>query len=165
MNEFIKRLDSILITITKIVVVFIGILFTILICLEVVSRFIFNFSIYLTNGLARFLLIWFFFLGAGLAMKEKAHVGFELVKIAAPERFKKFFEILSHVCVLVFLFQILYSGSIVLPGSLHEIEGSLGVSTFWAYLAIPVGTVLMIYYEFTLFFTVLQSRTKDGDGD
>ena len=74
MNDFIKRLDSRLITITKIVVVFIGILFTILICLEVVSRFIFNFSIYLTNGLARFLLIWFFFLGAGLAMKKNGSV-------------------------------------------------------------------------------------------
>ena len=57
----------------------IGALFTGMIVLEVVSRYLFDFSIFFINGAAQFLLVWFFLLGAGLALREGSHVGVEFL--------------------------------------------------------------------------------------
>ena len=65
--------DKWLIRGTKFVLFAIGATFTSLITLEVLSRFVFSFSIFFTNAMARYLLVWFFLLGAGLALRQGAH--------------------------------------------------------------------------------------------
>ena len=52
--------DKWLIRGTKFVLFAIGATFTSLITLEVLSRFVFSFSIFFTNAMARYLLVWFF---------------------------------------------------------------------------------------------------------
>ena len=151
MERLFGRVDSIVIQSTEVVLVVVGALFTSFICLEVISRYVFDFSIFFINALARYLLIWFFFLGAGLALRKGAHVGFELIQKIVPERFRLSVGILVHICVLMFLIEILYSSIVFLPDSFRQREGSLGVSTFWGFSAIPLGMVLMIYHEVVLF--------------
>jgi TRAP-type C4-dicarboxylate transport system permease small subunit len=146
-----KRVDKFIVVTTQTVVAFIGCLFTFLICLEVASRFVFAFSIYQINGLARFLLMWFFFLGAGLALKQGEHVGFEIFRNLIPLKIRRVVIIVAHICILIFLLELLYGSIKVLPASLNQIENTLDVSVFWAYLAIPVGIILMIYHELVLF--------------
>src|SRR4051812_31405266 len=60
----------------------IGVAFTVMITLEVISRYLFSFSIFFVNAAARLLLVWFFLIGAGLALRHGAHVGFELLLTA-----------------------------------------------------------------------------------
>src|SRR5207248_64605 len=80
------RIDGTFLQLTEYTLFAIGALFAIMITLEVISRYVFNFSISLVNALARLLLVWFFLLGAGIAMRRGAHVGFELVLSAMPPR-------------------------------------------------------------------------------
>jgi TRAP-type C4-dicarboxylate transport system permease small subunit len=142
-----KRIDAGIRRATEIVLLVIGVTFTVLICLQVVSRFVFDFSIFAINALARFLLLWFFFLGMGLALRKKLHVGFELIQRSMPPLAKRLAEGAVHLCIFVFCLEILWAGLLALPPSLRQIDGSLEVSTFWAVVSIPVGIALLIYHQ------------------
>ena len=83
-----RRFDRGIITGTQYLLCVVGILFAAMITLEVLSRYVFSFSMYFVNAASRLLLVWFFLLGAGIAMRHGAHVGFELLlsKVAPGPR-------------------------------------------------------------------------------
>lgn len=146
-----KRIDSGIIRITEITLLVIGVAFTGLICLQVISRFVFDFSVFAINALARFLLLWFFLLGLGLALRKKLHVGFELIQRSLSQRLKRVAEFAVHGCIFLFCVEVLWGGLLALPPSLRQIEGSLEVSVVWAVASIPVGVGLMIYHQIMVF--------------
>ena len=142
----------------------IGMLFTVLICLEVVSRFVFDFSIFWINALARFLLIWFFFLGAGLALRKGGHVGFELIRRSLPAGTRRAVGVLAQIAIFAFFCMVLWGGLVAAPSSLKQVEPSLGVSALWAVAAIPVGALLLIYHQIAALLEQRRSRTDGQAG-
>jgi len=81
-----------------------GVLFAAMITLEVISRYVFSFSISFVNAAARLLLVWFFMLGAGIALRHGAHVGFELITAALPPRARRVVELVGLLAVAVFCY-------------------------------------------------------------
>ena len=71
-----RRADRVVIETTHIALFAIGMVFTLMITLEVISRYVFSFSISFVNALARMLLVWFFLLGAGIALRRGAQLLF-----------------------------------------------------------------------------------------
>ena len=71
--------DRMLIHSTSLVLFAVGAVFTVMVTAEVVSRYVLGSSIFFVNSGARLLLVWFFLLGAGIALRHNAHVGFELL--------------------------------------------------------------------------------------
>ncbi|MFI4904950.1 MAG: TRAP transporter small permease, partial [Burkholderiales bacterium] len=62
-----RAADRGLLKATEYFVVAIGMTFAVMITLQVISRYVFSFSISFVEAAARMLLVWFFVLGAGLA--------------------------------------------------------------------------------------------------
>lgn len=145
-----RRLDRFLVRGTEVVLVGIGGTFTVLVSLEVLARYVFDFSIFAINALARFLLVWFFLLGAGPALREGAHVGLELVVRALPGRSRRLAGAAAQLIVLVFFLEMTWSGLASLGPALTRTEPALGISLFWVMLAFPTGFVLLIYHQFSL---------------
>ena len=81
-----RQVDRVILKGTEVTLFAIGVLFTAMVTLEVISRYVFSFSIFSVNAAARLLLVWFFLLGAGIALRHGAHVGFELLLSALPPR-------------------------------------------------------------------------------
>lgn len=140
------RWDARITRLTEYVVFAIGVVFTLLVSLEVISRFVFDFSIYFINALSTFLLVWFFLLGAGLAMKYGAHIGFEMLVGNLPRRAVVVVEWFGHLFSLTFLAFVLIGSIEALPVALEQLEPALDVTVFWSFLAIPVGFVLILYH-------------------
>ena len=69
-----RAFDRAAVQTTELSVFAVAVLFTVMITLEVVSRQVFNFSIFFINAPANLLLLWFFLLGAGLAFRQCPHV-------------------------------------------------------------------------------------------
>ena len=136
----------------------IGALFTGMIVLEVVSRYLFDFSIFLINGAAQFLLVWFFLLGAGLALREGSHVGVEFLTNAVSTRAGRVLHSLAQALTFVFFCQMLWSGLLSLPASWNQTEASTEMSLFWVTLAFPVGFALLIYHQIAIFTTITRTR-------
>jgi TRAP-type transport system small permease protein len=141
-----RIIDHLIVRSTEFAVFFVGIAFVAMITLEVVARYGFDFSIFIINAAARLLLVWFFMLGAGLALRHGAHVGFELFLHSLPKRLKQAMLLFGQILAMVFFAQMLWSAFHSLGPALRQTEPGLDISLFWAMLAFPVGFGLLAYH-------------------
>lgn len=124
----------------------IGVLFTLMVTLEVISRYLFDFSISFVNAAAKILLVWFFLLGAGIALRHGAHVGFELLLTHLAPKRRRLIVLTGEFLALLFFIEMVWGGIVSLGPAFQQTEPGLGISLVWAFLAIPVGFLLLIYH-------------------
>ena len=157
-----RRVDIWIIRATEAVACLVGMTFTALITLEVASRYLFNFSIFAINAATMFLLVWFFLLGAGLALRLRAHVGFELILAYLSPLLARFTFVLAQAIVFIFFVAMLWSGYRSLASASRQVEAALQISYFWVMLAFPVGFFLLIYHQVTMFVAVMRRPMAAG---
>lgn len=141
------RIDKAVVTLTKVAVVLIGVTFTVLISFEVLSRFLLHASVPQTNATARFLLVWFFMIGAGLALRQGGHVGLDLIARNLRPPLSGIVYALAQMMTLTFLVLMIRSAFVAFLASRVQVEGSLGVSLGWVMAAFPIGFGLLIYHQ------------------
>ena len=73
-----------------------GLSMAIIIAVQVFARYALNNSIFWSEELARFLLIWLTFLGATAVFRRKAHPGIDVLYTRMPPAMRKFAEIATH---------------------------------------------------------------------
>jgi TRAP-type transport system small permease protein len=138
--------DRAIVKATEIAVFAIGALFTVLVSLEVLSRYVFQSSIMFVNAGAKFLLVWFFVVGAGLALRMGAHVGFELLLGLMRPRRRRRVVVFSQWLAMIFFVEMIGAGLYSLGPAWRQSEPGLEIRLFWAFLAIPVGFTLLAYH-------------------
>lgn len=141
-----RAIDRAVVRATEFGIFAIGVTFTLMVTLEVASRYLLNFSIFFVNAAARFLLVWFFLVGAGIALRHGAHVGFELLVSRVPEARRRRIVLAGQALALVFFAEMIWGGIYSLGPAMGQTEPGLEIRLVWAFLAIPVGFVLMTYH-------------------
>jgi len=141
----------------------IGALFTIMVTTEVISRYVFSSSIFFVNAGARLLLVWFFLLGASVALRHNAHVGFELLVSRMQGKRRRNVLTIAYLCSLVFFLEMIWGGLYSIGPAIPQNEAGLGVSVVWFVLAVPVGFVLLSYHAIVL-LTVLWRQAPRREG-
>lgn len=155
-------IDRITVRATEWLLVLTGSVFTSMVTLEVISRYVFGFSIFLINAAASVLLIWFFLLGTGLALRFGAHVGFELLVNMLRPRPRRRVRIVMQVLALLFFAEMIVAGVVALgPASTQE-DPALMVSLVWGFLAVPVGFTLMFYHMAIMLIGELRTPAEEG---
>jgi TRAP-type C4-dicarboxylate transport system permease small subunit len=152
-----RRADRVLVAGTEYGLFAIGVMFTVMITLEVLSRYLLNFSIYFVNAAARLLLVWFFLLGAGLALRHGAHVGFELLIAHLRPRARRIVVLVGLLLILLFAAEMVWAGFYSVTPALNQVEAGLGISLVWAVVAVPVGFALVVYHTAVLVWGELRS--------
>ncbi|WP_181833307.1 TRAP transporter small permease [Bosea caraganae] len=150
MHPALYRIDYIVIKATEWILVAAGVLFTFLISYDVVSRYVFGSSSFFVSAGAKFLLLWFFLLGAGLALRQGSHVGFELLVNNLKPGPARIVKLVGQVLSLVFFVEMLWSGLVSLGPAAKQTDPALNLSLLWGFLAIPVGFALLIYHMLVL---------------
>lgn len=141
-----QRFDHGLVRTTEIVAAIIGIAFAALISLEVVSRFVFDFSVSFVNAAARMLLVWFFLLGAGIALRRGAHVGFTMT-IESLRGWPRVAAIRAGQAMMMGFFVLLFwSGLVATLAAIPQSDPGLGISLGYGVAALPAGAALLIYH-------------------
>ena len=141
-----QAIDRVLVVSTQHVLCVVGVVFAAMVTLEVLSRYVFSFSISFANPAARFLLVWFFMLGAGIAMRHGAHVGFELLVSALPPRGRRAMVLVGLAACAVFCLEMIYAGYQAMGPAWMQTEPGLDISLAWPILAIPAGFALLLYH-------------------
>jgi TRAP-type C4-dicarboxylate transport system permease small subunit len=113
---------------------------------NVFCRFILNFSIYWGDEAAQSLLVWLTFLGAAVAVRDRAHYAFDYLTRYTHGGVKYFFGVFSRVIVLVALLLFLWWSARVAWGIRPWIMPAMGISRAFVYMAGPLGTLLMLIY-------------------
>ncbi len=67
---------------------------------NVVLRYAFNTGIDWAEELSRLMFVWLIFLGSILALRQRAHLGVEILQAALPPALRRVSAIISHVLIL-----------------------------------------------------------------
>lgn len=120
--------------------------------IQVVGRYVFNYSIDWAAETATFAQIWMILLAAGLAMRSNLHVSVDALTNILPVSILRFLIIVIAVPCLWFLWQAIV-GSIVLI-DIGQIQTSpvLQIPMWIPYLALPIG---LIYFGFELLLSLV----------
>ena len=110
---------------------------------QVFFRYVLNSSLQWSEELAVWGMVWMVFVGSVLLMRRSEHISITTLARIAPQTVRPFLVIFNKAAALVFLVIIGYYGFEVFGGTFHARSPSIGLSTRWIKLAIPVGAVLM----------------------
>lgn len=118
---------------------------TIVVFLQVFSRFVLKGSLPWSEEVARYLMVWAVFIGASIGAKTGAHIGVEAFVRLFPPAFQR------PMIVLSCFFTVLFCGLVVVLSSkvvlniyqAEQVSPAMEMPMHWAYLAVPVGALLM----------------------
>jgi C4-dicarboxylate transporter DctQ subunit len=117
---------------------------TVIVPIEVFLRYLFGKSLYITEEFTRYLMVWVVFLASSLALREDSHISIGILVNRFGGRARSLLNLVAYLLLLIFLVFLGIEGVIALSFQMGQIIPSLGVPIFWFYLAIPVGSALMV---------------------
>ena len=113
---------------------------------EVVRRFVLNYSSAWAEETARYAFIYLGYIGAAYAVRERAHIRFDVVLHRMPPRLHGYVFLLAEIGTLVFAGFAMY-WSLKTLGQLIRFDAAspvLRVNKAWFVAALPIGFALII---------------------
>lgn len=129
---------------------------------NVLCRFVLNFSLYWGDEAAQALLVWLTFLGAAVAVRDRAHYSFDYLARNTRGAVQLAVEILSRVITIGALLGFLVWSLEVAWGIRPWIMPAMEISRVWVYAAGPVGCVFMLLYAVRDLGMVVRSRREEN---
>ena len=114
---------------------------------QVIARYVFKISLSWSEELARYLMIWAALLSISIGIKDKEHVGIQLIIRNIPIKYAKILNFLVNIIILFFLSVLSYKGMYIAIKAIPQLSLGLGISMSWALLSIPVSGVLAIIQQ------------------
>ena len=140
--RIIKYLESIETNMCRLLLV----LMSLIVVVQVFSRYLFNFSFVWAEELVRYLMIWMVMIGAARVQAMGEHIRIDFFPMLAGARGRRLMDTVFRLCTLTFLIIIFVKGiKIAAFNRLFESSG-LRISMLWPTLAIPIGAFLIILY-------------------
>jgi len=117
---------------------------TIVVVLQVICRYLLGASLTWSEEFARFALVWITFLGAGIALRRRAHMGVQaIVEIFSPG-VRKIVQVFTIFTILSFLVVAAFKGIELALFNMKQYSPAMGLPMGFVYLAIPSGCFVMI---------------------
>ena len=134
-----EKMESIL---EMVIVVIVGIMVA-NIAAGVFFRYVLQNSLFWTEELGRYLMVWAGYLGAVLAMREDGHVGITAVVSALPPAGRRIANTFAKLIVLAFLLVIVVMSFTHLKTLTIQRSSAMEIPMIIPYLSVTVGTMLM----------------------
>lgn len=113
-----------------------------LVFIAAIMRF-FDYPLIWSVDMAQLLFIWLCFVGATRAMREKVHLGVDLLIRHLPLRIQLFVETLVSVVVITFLLLLAYEGYLLTTLNIEREFGDSGISYAFVTVAVPIGALML----------------------
>ena len=107
-------------------------------------RFLTNFSITWSEEVARYLMIWMTFIGAGLALRFGAHVAIANFQEMLPTSAQRLMRGAVALLLFVFCLIMVWMGYDYMSRMRFQVTPATRVSFSYIYAAMPIGFVLLI---------------------
>jgi TRAP-type C4-dicarboxylate transport system permease small subunit len=145
-----------------IVIILTGIL-VITVLTGVFFRYIIRDSLSWTEELARYLMIWAALLAVSVGIKDKEHVGIQLLIKQFPPIITKLITFVVYVITIVFLTVLTFKGYQVAVKAQNQLSLALNISMFWPLMSIPVSGFLAIIQQFIQLLLIFKPGMKISD--
>ena len=132
--------------------------------LGVLARFVLNSPIAWVEELTTSLMVWAAVLGIAVALKSDEHISLVFIRQLLPKRVRLAVDIAVRSLIFLFVAFLAKEGtSLALFVAERQISPTLGVSMIWSYLALPIGSGIMLIHLASWAVELAQkTRTPDG---
>lgn len=155
-----KTAENIFVAINRWILIAIMIAMAVIVFTNVLLRFFTNQSITWSDEVARHLMIWLTFLGAGITLRHGALVAIDNLQLAASPRVAKLMRIMVAIILLAFFVVMIWAGKTYVGKTMRQLTPSTRIPFGYIYLAIPIGFSLMIAH----FLLVIRAFIAHGMG-
>ncbi len=142
---------------------------TLVMAAQVIWRYVLADPLLWSEFVAVYALVWVVFLGAGMLGRRDDHISIRSFVDLLPPGAQAVFAALSRLAVLIFAGMVVVLATNWLLFGRHPISPSLGFSTIWVKLALPVGMVVLMLFAGRDFLKdilqMLRGSAPDTDTD
>lgn len=145
-----------------IVIILTGIL-VVTVLTGVFFRYIIRDSLSWTEELARYLMIWAALLAVSVGIKDKEHVGIQLLIKQFPPLITKIITFVVYIITIIFLAVLTVKGYQVAERAKVQLSLALNISMYWPLMSIPVSGALAIIQQFIQLILIFKPGMKVKD--
>jgi TRAP-type C4-dicarboxylate transport system permease small subunit len=145
-RNLITDLNDYIIMLMRVVQVVLFSAMIIVVCYEVIMRYVFYSPTVWGEGAARFFMIWMVLFGMALAIRHREHIRVDFFVYYLPERAQLVLGYLRIAIILIIAGVLVHAGYRIADANWTQIATGIGIPVFWKYLAVPVAAVLMFAF-------------------
>jgi TRAP-type C4-dicarboxylate transport system permease small subunit len=158
-----SRFEQVLVTANRAIIVLMMSVMATLVFVNVVCRYIFNFSIIWAEEISQYLMIWITYLGAGLALREGRHVTVDVLQDRLPRATRRLVRAAIATGMLGFLVVLAILGVRIAAFTWKHETPVLNLPLGLPYLAIPAGAVIMGLHLALVFRNFVDGRFEHAE--
>ncbi len=121
-------------------------LLTVSVFLQVLIRFVFKYPLPWTEEVSRIAFVYSIFVGAAIAVRERAHLNVDFVLVALPPGVARAVKLAGTVLVGIFLVFMTWQGIVFVRATGVQVTPVMQVPFRYLYLIIPSAGALMLLY-------------------
>lgn len=141
-----------------------GVIVTVLMAVQIVTRYVFGFSIYGIEELMSFFAVWLYFIGSAHGAWSRSQISASLLDVALPfGRLQQSLRVLACAATTILTLWMAVWATEYLLNSIqrHLMSLEVGIPMAWVNAAMPLGLILMAIYFFIEFmeeYAILKGR-------
>ena len=116
-----------------------------------------------TEELARYLMIWAALLAVSVGIKDKEHVGIQLLIKQFPPVLTKLITFVVYIITLIFLAVLTIKGYQVADKAKNQLSLALNISMYWPLMSIPVSGALAIIQQLIQMILIFKPGIEISD--
>lgn len=118
----------------------------VLVLMQVFFRYVLNESLFWSEEIVRYGLVWGVMLGSAIVARERAHIRIEVIENFLPPTTKRGLQLVANLLSLAFCIILCWTGIDFVDRTWFQNSASLGVPMRAVYLAIPIGAALEAWF-------------------
>jgi TRAP-type transport system small permease protein len=128
---------------------------------NVVLRYVFNSGLTWSEEISRYLFVWMVFLGAIAALKDKMHLGVDIVVNALPKRLQKVVFLISNAIVLYLLWLVLQGSWKMTILNMNSTGPATGMPLSYLYGIGIVSSIWMMILIISSLFKAIRGKAEN----
>lgn len=114
--------------------------------IQVIARYVLHNSLSWSEEIGRYLFIWITFLGAVIGVKERLHVGVDVIVNSLPAGVRKILMLVGNLLMMLFVGYMLQGSFKLIELGRHQVSPATSIPMLYPYLILPLGSILMLIY-------------------
>lgn len=125
-----------------------ALLAVILVCctLQVVTRYVFNSSLYWSEEVARYIFVWCSMLGLSVAVKNGSNASIDVISGRLKGKAKSIQKIVVDVIIMAICVLLIRYGIQILPTMARTVSAALLIPNNYLYASVPVSAAIIVIH-------------------
>lgn len=119
---------------------------TIIVNVNVITRYFLSKPLYWGEEVATGLFVWTVFIGSAYAFRKKAHLGVDILVNSLPAKIRSVVKVIMDILVLFVLCMLTYVSTLYVYNTWDKLSNTLRVPAWYVSIAVPIGFGLSVLF-------------------